>query len=92
MAYLHEQWVLHRDLKTSNILYTNRGELKICDFGLARQVLGGGGCLRGCLAPSRPARARPALPDPDPPPPTPTRPPARCCSTAPLWRPTLTWW
>ncbi len=38
MAYLHDSWVLHRDLKTSNILYTNRGELKLCDFGLARQV------------------------------------------------------
>ncbi|EFN53586.1 hypothetical protein CHLNCDRAFT_56262 [Chlorella variabilis] len=37
MAYLHDSWVLHRDLKTSNILYTNRGELKLCDFGLARQ-------------------------------------------------------
>ena len=79
MAYMHDHWVLHRDLKTSNILYTNRcgvcagcamrsdgvlqwlvlscvhhplylsttaaqpaescrGELKLCDFGLARQV------------------------------------------------------
>lgn len=28
VAYLHENWVLHRDLKTSNILYNNRGELK----------------------------------------------------------------
>lgn len=37
IAYLHEHWVLHRDLKTSNILYTNKGQLKICDFGLARQ-------------------------------------------------------
>ena len=37
MHYLHENWVLHRDLKTSNILYSNKGELKICDFGLARQ-------------------------------------------------------
>ncbi|CAN1152487.1 Cyclin-dependent kinase G-2 [Linum perenne] len=35
--YLHDNWVLHRDLKTSNILLNNRGELKICDFGLARQ-------------------------------------------------------
>ena len=37
MAYLHGNWVLHRDLKTSNILYNNKGQLKICDFGLARQ-------------------------------------------------------
>ncbi|XP_027334041.1 cyclin-dependent kinase G-2-like [Abrus precatorius] len=37
MKYLHDNWVLHRDLKTSNLLLNNRGELKICDFGLARQ-------------------------------------------------------
>ncbi|KAI8107574.1 hypothetical protein M9435_002602 [Picochlorum sp. BPE23] len=36
LAYLHENWVIHRDLKTANILYTNKGQLKICDFGLAR--------------------------------------------------------
>ncbi|KAE8023647.1 hypothetical protein FH972_009319 [Carpinus fangiana] len=37
IKYLHGNWVLHRDLKTSNLLLNNRGELKICDFGLARQ-------------------------------------------------------
>ena len=37
IAYLHENWILHRDLKMTNILVTNSGELKICDFGLARQ-------------------------------------------------------
>ncbi|CAD7701429.1 unnamed protein product [Ostreobium quekettii] len=37
LAYLHENWVIHRDLKFSNILYNNKGEVKICDFGLARQ-------------------------------------------------------
>jgi len=37
VAYLHDNWVLHRDLKTSNILYNNKGDLKICDFGLSRQ-------------------------------------------------------
>jgi cell division cycle 2-like protein len=37
MAFLHDNWVLHRDLKTSNILYNNEGQLKICDFGMARQ-------------------------------------------------------
>ncbi|XP_076940491.1 cyclin-dependent kinase G-2-like isoform X1 [Bidens hawaiensis] len=35
--YLHDNWVLHRDLKTSNLLLNNQGELKICDFGLSRQ-------------------------------------------------------
>ncbi|XP_015954470.1 cyclin-dependent kinase G-2 [Arachis duranensis] len=35
--YLHDNWVLHRDLKSSNILLNNKGELKICDFGLSRQ-------------------------------------------------------
>lgn len=37
VKYLHDNWVLHRDLKTSNLLFNNRGELKICDFGLSRQ-------------------------------------------------------
>ncbi|GAB4829329.1 hypothetical protein Ancab_018998 [Ancistrocladus abbreviatus] len=37
VKYLHDNWVLHRDLKTSNLLLNNLGELKICDFGLARQ-------------------------------------------------------
>ncbi|KAK9668874.1 hypothetical protein RND81_13G093200 [Saponaria officinalis] len=37
IKYLHDNWVLHRDLKTSNLLVDNKGELKICDFGMARQ-------------------------------------------------------
>jgi len=36
VGYLHKQWVLHRDLKTSNLLLTNTGTLKVCDFNLAR--------------------------------------------------------
>lgn len=36
VQHLHKNWILHRDLKTSNLLLTNEGVLKICDFGLAR--------------------------------------------------------
>jgi cell division cycle 2-like len=36
MKYLHDNWVLHRDLKPANILYDHVGDIKICDFGLAR--------------------------------------------------------
>ncbi|RWA13868.1 hypothetical protein EKO27_g1259 [Xylaria grammica] len=38
VTYLHEHWILHRDLKTSNLLLNNRGRLKIADFGMARYV------------------------------------------------------
>lgn len=36
VAYLHEEQILHRDLKAANILINNRGVLQIADFGLAR--------------------------------------------------------
>lgn len=29
VGYMHSCWILHRDLKLSNLLYTNRGELKV---------------------------------------------------------------
>ncbi|KAL2680760.1 hypothetical protein Neosp_008363 [[Neocosmospora] mangrovei] len=38
IAYLHDNWILHRDLKTSNLLLNNRGQLRIADFGMARYV------------------------------------------------------
>lgn len=36
VAHCHTNWVLHRDLKTSNLLMNNRGIMKVADFGLAR--------------------------------------------------------
>lgn len=35
--HLHDNWILHRDLKTSNLLLSHSGILKIGDFGLARE-------------------------------------------------------
>jgi len=36
LAYCHDRNFLHRDIKCSNILMNNRGQVKLADFGLAR--------------------------------------------------------
>ncbi|KAK0418370.1 hypothetical protein QR680_013527 [Steinernema hermaphroditum] len=36
VGYLHENFIVHRDLKVSNLLLTDTGILKVADFGLAR--------------------------------------------------------
>ncbi|CCH44111.1 Mitogen-activated protein kinase hog1 [Wickerhamomyces ciferrii] len=38
LKYIHSADVIHRDLKPGNILVTLQGNLKICDFGLARGI------------------------------------------------------
>ena len=35
--HLHDNWILHRDLKASNLLLSHKGILKVGDFGLARE-------------------------------------------------------
>jgi len=40
MAYLHRYNVIHRDLKTPNLLVDNQWKVKVSDFGLSRMVKG----------------------------------------------------
>ena len=38
MAFLHQANVIHRDLKTANILIESNCAVKLCDFGLSRSM------------------------------------------------------
>jgi tetratricopeptide (TPR) repeat protein len=39
LVYAHRQGVVHRDLKTENVLMAPDGRVKIADFGIARRIL-----------------------------------------------------
>jgi cell division cycle 2-like protein len=49
VACMHQHWVIHRDLKTSNLLMNNRGEMKVADFGLARRYGSPLGHMTDCV-------------------------------------------
>jgi WD40 repeat protein len=38
--YAHGQGIVHRDLKPSNVLLGRDGQLKLCDFGVAKRLTG----------------------------------------------------
>lgn len=42
LTHMHERNIVHRDLKPSNILVNKRGQIKLCDLGLAIELASGG--------------------------------------------------
>jgi len=57
LSALHDRGLLHRDLKSSNVLVQSDGRLVLLDFGLVRELddpgCGGGSGTAGYIAPER---------------------------------------
>ena len=49
LDYAHDHGVIHRDIKPENILLTNRREVKVSDFGIARALAAAGMTATGTI-------------------------------------------
>lgn len=49
ILHLHENNIIHRDIRGSNILITKGGEIKLCDFGLSRDTKTTNGKRATCI-------------------------------------------
>ena len=40
LVHMHKNHIVHRDIKSNNIIFTHHGDLKLIDFGLALDLRG----------------------------------------------------